>query len=65
MGAYQMCRSYIEKEEKRRADLGIDVATTPLGLTENSELVQKGDTLSWKLEYNLSEMALAGFFVRL
>ncbi|KAK7493847.1 hypothetical protein BaRGS_00014988, partial [Batillaria attramentaria] len=35
-------RSYIEKEEKRRADLGIDTSAAPLGLTDNSELLQKG-----------------------
>jgi len=42
----KMCRSYIEKEERRRADLGIDVATAPLSLTDNSELVQKGNACS-------------------
>ncbi|XP_070196199.1 large ribosomal subunit protein mL44-like [Littorina saxatilis] len=36
-------RSYIEAEEARRADLGIDVASAPLGLTDNSELTQKGE----------------------
>ena len=46
LAAIKMCRSYIEKEERRRADLGIDVATAPLSLTDNSELVQKGNACS-------------------
>ncbi|KAL8592982.1 hypothetical protein ACOMHN_017912 [Nucella lapillus] len=39
-------RSYIEKEEKRRAELGIDTAAVPLGLTDNEELVQKGEAVA-------------------
>jgi hypothetical protein len=35
-------RSYIEKEERKRADLGIDVASAPLGLTDNQQLAQQG-----------------------
>lgn len=34
--------SYIEKEEKRRADVGIDTNAAPLGLTDNTDLIQKG-----------------------
>nr|KAG5704503.1 hypothetical protein BaRGS_003814 [Batillaria attramentaria] len=41
-GARVNTGSYIEKEEKRRADLGIDTSAAPLGLTDNSELLQKG-----------------------
>ncbi|PVD20476.1 hypothetical protein C0Q70_18632 [Pomacea canaliculata] len=35
--------SYIEKEEKRRADVGIDTNAAPLGLTDNTDLIQKGE----------------------
>ncbi|XP_076448720.1 large ribosomal subunit protein mL44-like [Babylonia areolata] len=36
-------RSYIEKEERRREELGIDTDTVPLGLTDNEDLAQKGE----------------------
>ncbi|XP_041377209.1 39S ribosomal protein L44, mitochondrial-like [Gigantopelta aegis] len=36
-------RSYIEIEEKRRTDLGIDLRAAPLGLTDNEELAEIGE----------------------
>ncbi|XP_067650347.1 large ribosomal subunit protein mL44-like [Haliotis asinina] len=35
-------RSYIEKEEQRRQELGIDLDAAPLGLTDNQELAAIG-----------------------
>ena len=40
-------RSYIEKEQQRRVDLGIDAALTSLDVTDNTELANKGVSTSW------------------
>ncbi|XP_046551087.1 uncharacterized protein LOC124260815 [Haliotis rubra] len=52
-------RSYIEKEEQRRQELGIDLDAAPLGLTDNQELAATGsESMGFHIHQGLSVVAM-------